>query len=152
LDIAITWFNNIPDENLLIIWSGDAKDTLEKWISWENIIFTWPQYWDDLVNLVQHSQWLIFPWEEDFWIVPIEVMAAGKPVFALRAGWLLETVLEWKTWEFFDNPDGSDFVEKFIQFNTNNLKNKYSPEDCKIQAELFSDKVFENTLQSLIKN
>jgi len=27
---------------------------------------------------------LIFPGEEDFGIVPIEVMAAGKPVFAYR--------------------------------------------------------------------
>jgi len=33
---------------------------------------------------VQNSLGLIFPGEEDFGIVPIELMAAGKPVFALR--------------------------------------------------------------------
>jgi glycosyltransferase involved in cell wall biosynthesis len=136
----------MPDKNLVIIWQWDYKLELEN-KSEKNIVFIWTQYWDDLVSLVQNSNWLIFPWEEDFWIVPVEVMAAWKPVFAYRWGWLLETIIEWVTWEFFDNKNWEDFVEKFQKFN----KNKYSPEECKKQAEKFSEKEFEKRIKELIK-
>lgn len=151
LDIAIKGFNQITNQNLLIIWAWDAREKLESFVKWDNIIFAWPQYGDDLVDLVQKSIWLIFPGEEDFGIVPIEVMAAGKPVFALRAWWLLETVIEWKTWDFFNSANWDDFVENFTKFDKNNSENKYSTNDCKKQAELFSDIKFEEDLMKLIK-
>lgn len=151
LNIAIEWFNKIPDQNLLIIWDWETREKLENLVTWTNIIFAWAYYGDDLVGLVQNSEWLIFPGEEDFGIVPIEVMAAGKPVFALRAGGLLETVIEWKTWEFFNDSNGSDFVEKFNIFHQNNSQKYYFTVDCKNQAELFWDIIFTENLLKLIK-
>ena len=53
-------------------------------IKTKNIFFVGKKFSDELVSLVQNSLGLIFPGEEDFGIVPIEVMAAGKPVFALK--------------------------------------------------------------------
>jgi hypothetical protein len=94
---------------------------------------------------------LIFPWEEDFWIVPIEVMASWKPIFAYKWWWLLETVLEWITWEFFENKDGIDFVEKFEKFNGNNKSWKYKAENCIKQAKKFDKKVFEKRILELVK-
>jgi glycosyltransferase involved in cell wall biosynthesis len=140
----------MPDKNLIIIWQWNYRETLEK-KSKTNIIFAWPQYWNDLVSLVQSSNWLIFPWEEDFWIVPIEVMAAGKPVFAYRWWWLLETVLEWITWEFFDNKYWLDFVKKFKIFDEKNLNKHYLPNNCKNQAELFSEIKFEEKIRELVE-
>ena len=61
--------------------------------------------------------WLIFPWEEDFGIVPIEIMAAWKPVFAYYWWWLTETVLPWITWDFFKDKNGMDFIENFKIFH-----------------------------------
>jgi len=79
LDIAIKAFKKLPENNLLIIWEGEYRWELKR-LAWdtENISFTGAQYGDDLVSLVQHSLGLIFPGEEDFGIVPIEVMAAHK--------------------------------------------------------------------------
>lgn len=151
LDIAINAFNKIADKKLLIIWAGDAKEKLESLINWENIIFTWPQYGDDLVSLVQNSLGLIFPGEEDFGIVPIEVMAAWKPVFALWKGGLTETVVPWITWEFFEDENGWDFIEKFNIFHKNNINKIYTENNCKKQAEKFSDTEFEKNLLKLIK-
>jgi len=37
---------------------------------------------------------VLFPGEEDFGIVPVEAMAAGKPVIAFAAGGALETVID----------------------------------------------------------
>ena len=151
LDVAILAFNKMSDKKLVILWAGDAKEKLESTVTSNNIIFTGPQYWDDLVWIVQNSQGLIFPWEEDFGIVPIEVMAAWKPVFALWKWWLLETVIAWKTWEFFEDENWSDFIKKFTEFHENNLNWKYSWDNCKKQAENFSDIEFEKNLLKLIK-
>ena len=150
LDIAIKWFNQLTSK-LLIIWAGDYKWELEKLVSSDNIIFAWPQYWDDLVSLVQNSLGLIFPWEEDFWMVPVEALAAWKPVFALSKWWLLETNTAWITWEFFNDVEWEDFVEKFNIFHKNNLSWKYKPEDCIKKAEEFSEESFERKFRELIK-
>ena len=151
IDIAIEWFNKLTNDNLIVIWWWNYEETLKKQILWDNIKLVWPKYWDELVSLVQNSSWLIFPWEEDFWIVPIEVMAAWKPVFAYNWWWLKESVISWITWEFFDNKDWDDFVEKFEIFNKNNLDWKYKSENCKKQAEKFSIKEFERKLREIIK-
>jgi glycosyltransferase involved in cell wall biosynthesis len=151
LDVAISSFNKMLDKKLLIIWAWDSRNKLESLVEWNNIIFTGPQYWDDLVWLVQNSQGLIFPGEEDFGIVPIEVMATWKPVFALWKWGLLETVIQWETWDFFENDNWWDFIEKFIIFHENNLNWKYTIQNCKKQADKFSDIEFEKNLLKLIK-
>jgi len=150
IEVAIKWFNTLKNTKLLIIWDGTYKGGLEKLSKGKNIEFVWAKYGDELVKLVQNSEGLVFPGEEDFWIVPIEVMAAGKPVFAYRWWWLLETVIEWKTWEFFDKKNGVDFVEKFQKFDANNLTKKYKAQDCKKQAEKFSEEAFSKKIKSLL--
>ncbi len=150
LDVAIKWFNQ-ADSKLLIIWTGEYKSELEKLIEKENIIFTWPQYWDDLVSLVQNSQWLIFPWEEDFWMVPVEALAAWKSVFALSRWWLLETVTAWITWEFFNDVEWIDFVENFEKFHKNNIIWKYKSHDCTAKAEEFNEDNFIEKFREIIK-
>ena len=59
---------------------------------------------EETVRLMQGCRILIFPGEEDFGIVPVEAMACGKPVVALRRGGALETVREGVTGLFFDRP------------------------------------------------
>jgi glycosyltransferase involved in cell wall biosynthesis len=115
-----------------------------------NIAFVWAQYWNNLVSYVQQSSWLIFPWEEDFGIVPIEVMAAWKPIFALKKWWLTETVIQWETWEFFDDPNGKDFIEKFQIFHSNNTAWKYTSAQCKKQAQKFDKKLFEKRILEIV--
>jgi len=143
LDVAIKNFSELSDIPLVIIGEWSQRKELESLVGWsKNIMFTGAKYGDELVVLVQNSLGLIFPGEEDFGIVPIEVMAAWKPVFALRKGWLTETILEWISWEFFDDPGGKDFQEKFIAFHTKNISNKYNQEACQKQASLYDKDVF----------
>ena len=150
IDIAIEWFNNLR-QKLIIIWKWDYQKHLESLIKKDNISFVWAKYWDELVSLVQNSKWLIFPWEEDFWIVPIEVMAAWKPIFAYNWGWLKETVIKWVTWEFFDDKYWKDFVEKFEKFDKNNKSWKYKKQDCVNQAIKFDEKNHKDKLEKIIK-
>lgn len=57
---------------------------------------------DDAVpGLLASCRALIFPGEEDFGIIPVEAMAAGRPVIAYAKGGALETVREGESGIFF---------------------------------------------------
>jgi len=49
--------------------------------------------------------------DEDFGIVPVEAMAMGTPVIALRSGGYKETILEGETGFFFEEPTAGSLVE-----------------------------------------
>lgn len=150
IEIAIEWFNKIPEKNLVIIWWWNYKDMLLSKVKWKNIFFVWPRYDDELVEIVQWSRWLIFPWEEDFWIVPIEAMAAWKPIFAYAWWWLLETVLEGKTWNFFEDKRWYDFVPKFIEFDKKVLSSWFDENFMKNHAKRFDEINFEKRLKEIV--
>ena len=150
IEVAINWFNKIKNNNLIIVWQWNYWEKLNSFIESNNIKLVWPKYWDELVYLVQNSKWLIFPWEEDFWIVPIEAMAAGKPIFAYQWWWLIETNIKWVTWDFFKDKDWNDFIENFKIFDENNKNWLYKKENCIQQAMLFDNYIFEKKLKEII--
>ncbi len=153
LDVAINNFKHLPETNLVIIWKGEYKEHLEKLAgASKNIFFVGAQFWDDLVTLVQNSQWLIFPGEEDFGIVPIEIMAAGKPVFALKKWGLTETVLEWETWDFFYESEWSDFIHQFKAFHAHNIEWKYTAEKCKKRAKQYDESLFQKRILDYVQD
>lgn len=157
IEVAINAFNKM-DENLVIVWEWNYRNHLESiankdWYhnkSKPNIFFTWAKYDDELVYLVQNAKWLIFPWEEDFWIVPIEALWAWKPVFALKAWWLAETIKPWITWEFFYEADGSDFIKNFEKFQSGINSNKFDKNTLQQEASRFDSSNFEKQLLKII--
>jgi len=57
-----------------------------------------------IIERLSQARSLILPGIEDFGITPLEAMALGTPVVALRAGGALDSVLEGTTGIFFDYP------------------------------------------------
>ena len=158
IEVAINAFNKmrpegsalgVSDKKLLIVGWWDYKAELEK-IAEKNIEFVWPKYWDEMVELLAAARWFIFPWEEDFGMAPVEALAAGTPLFALKAWWLLETNIEWVTGEFFTKADWKDFVENFLKFDKNIDEWKYKKEDLLKQANKFGEKEFERRIRELV--
>lgn len=150
IDKSVKAFNKMPNKNLVVVWNWNYKESLEKMATWDNIKFTWPKYDDELVFLLQNASGLVFSWEEDFWIVPIESFWAWIPVFAYRWWWLAETMIEWITWEFFDNINWEDFVEKFEVFEKNILSWKYDKDKIKEHAKNFSEEIFEKKIREIV--
>ena len=64
-----------------------------------------------LLDLFARCHAYLVPGEEDFGIAPVEAMAAGKPVVALRAGGARETVIDGVTGVLFDRPVVDDLIE-----------------------------------------
>lgn len=152
IDIAIKSFNKMSDKKLKIVWWWPLEKSLKSMINSDNIELVWPKYWDDLKDLLENSKWLIFPWEEDFWIVPVEAMACWKPVFAYRWWWLLETVIDWKTWRFFEDKTWLDFVEKFEEFDREVCSDFFDKAFIRQHSMSFSKEKFKEKLLSFVNS
>ena len=57
-----------------------------------------------IIDYVSRAGSLILPGIEDFGITPLEAMALGTPVVALRGGGVLDTVVEGESGIFFEQP------------------------------------------------
>jgi len=147
--IWVEAFSKMPEQNLVIVGTGNYENTLQK-KSGENIYFLWYQAGDELVYLLQNSQGLIFCGEEDFGIVPIEAFGAGKPVFAYKWGWLAETMQEWVSGAFFEDADWADFIEKFQAFDRDVQSGKYQSKNIQKIAERYDTKIFEEEIRKIV--
>jgi glycosyltransferase involved in cell wall biosynthesis len=69
----------------------------------ENVTFLGKTDFSTLKSYMARCKALVFPGEEDFGIVPVEVMASGRPVIAYGRGGALDTVKHGETgWLFKD--------------------------------------------------
>ncbi|HMG74411.1 MAG TPA: glycosyltransferase [Pyrinomonadaceae bacterium] len=114
IDLAIEACKRM-NRRLIIIGDGPDRQRLEK-LADDRIEFLGRQP-DKIVNYyAARCQALLFPGEEDFGMVPLEVNAAGRPVIAYRGGGALETVVENVTGVFFDQQNGHSLAEAIEKF------------------------------------
>lgn len=146
IDIAIEAFNKLGLP-LLIIGDGPERKRLQK-LANKNIEFK--GFLDDetTVEYYQNCRAFIFAGSDDFGIAPVEAMAAGKPVLALRDGGALETVVEGKTGEFFDAP----IIELLADGVRRVTENSYDTKSIRKHAEQFSTSRFIKEIQQYINN
>lgn len=98
-------------------------------------------------ELYSNAKAFIFPPDEDFWIVPIEAMASWTPVIAYRKWWALETVIDLKTWVFFDEQNIESLntaIEKFEKMS-------FDYKEIRKHAEIFDIKIFKNKILEFIE-
>lgn len=101
----------------------------------------------DMVEFISRAEAFIFPNEEDFGIVSLEAQAAGIPVIAYRAGGALDTVIEGKTGEFFNEQSVECLAEKLQNFNYK----LYPRTEIIDNAELFSAENFRNNIKKALQ-
>ena len=147
IDTAIHAFNKLE---LPLVIAGEGRDRarLES-IAGPKISFKGFVTDAMLPDLYAGARAVIFPGEDDFGIVPVEAMASGKPVIALRRGGALETVIEGVTGEFFDESHEAILAETMRQFLEK--ENSYDCDIIRKQAEKFSEEIFKNNLDRFIQ-
>ena len=145
-DIVIRAFNklNLP---LKVVGSGPELKKLHK-IAKPNIEFLGYVNGKSLNRLYSYCLALIFPTIEDFGIVPVEVMASGRPVIAYGKGGVTETVLEGVTGEFFDHQTPESLARALKNFNSA----KYDPKKIRQRAEQFDKSIFKKNFLEYIKS
>jgi len=141
-DIVVEAFNRLGLP-LKIAGTGTEFESLRE-LAGPNIEFCGRVSDRELGELYSRCQALIFPPEEDFGIVPLEAMAAGRPVIAYRAGGALETVVEGETGVFFDRQDAEALMEAVRDFDPGSFKPEKAREQAlKFDVEVFKKKVLD---------
>lgn len=102
-DILVEAFNQ-SKKKLVVIGDGPALKQLQSTAE-DNIQFLGKVDFDTLKWHFARCKALIFPGEEDFGIIPVEVLASGRPVIGLAKGGLLDIVGDMKLGQLF--PDAS---------------------------------------------
>ena len=100
---------------LVIVGDGPARDSLQKLAANSNLIeFTGRVNETDKIRLLAAARGFIFCSIEDFGIAPLEALACGTPVVALRGGGLSETIPESSCGVFYDHPTVRSLTEAIL--------------------------------------
>jgi glycosyltransferase involved in cell wall biosynthesis len=151
VDIVIDAFLRMPEKNLVFTYgvNDPMKDELLEKVKNAKNIFPLPAPKDD--EFIQLVQWAIanvyIPVDEDFGMSPVESMACGVPVIGVREGWLLETVIEWKTGKLIEIVNRESWIVNLKQVIQSTSVKEWNSmrDDCVIRAQDFSlDRFIEN--------
>ncbi|MBC7253845.1 MAG: glycosyltransferase [Actinobacteria bacterium] len=145
-DLAVEAFNRLGLP-LKIAGTGSEMDSLRR-MARPNVEFLGRVSDAELAELYSHCLALVFPQEEDFGIVPLEAMAAGRPVIAYRAGGALETVMEGETGLFFDRQDPESLAEAVRNFDPGD----FDPRSIRRHAQRFDVSVFKEKFSTLVRD
>ena len=87
---------------------------------------------------------LVFPAVEDFGIIPVEAMAAGRPVIANALGGTAETIVHGRTGALVEHWS-RDELRSAVE-----TASGASAEDCRTQGMLFSEEVFAERVRAWV--
>jgi glycosyltransferase involved in cell wall biosynthesis len=147
IDLAIRVFNKLPKHRLVIIGDGSEKKYLES-IAEQNIDFLGRKSDNVVAEYLKNCRALLFPGEDDFGIVPVEAMACGKPVIALKKGGATETIREKETGILFDSPVEESLHESLIRFFQ--LEKQFDANSIRKHTERFSEHRFRKEIRNCI--
>lgn len=132
---------------LTVVGVGPEQENLEK-LAGGTVTFEGFVSDKRLSELYRSAKALIYTVrDEDFGMTPIEAMSFGCPVIAHRSGGTLETVLEGKTGEFFDEYSVEGLLDVVENFNSNN----YTYENLINRASDYSIERFKKELESFVE-
>ncbi len=145
----------MPDKKLVVIGDGPQFEKVKsKAKNFENIVLLGYQPFEVLKEKMQKAKAFVFAAEEDFGIVPVEAQACGTPVIAYGKGGALETVINYDK----ENPTGIFFKEQTADSIVNAVKifekniTLFKPENCRKNAERFSEARFRNEFKQFMEN
>lgn len=147
-DIVIEAFNRLGLP-LKIIGRGPELKHLKK-IAGPNIEFLGRVPDAELAEYYAKCQAFIFPQEEDFGIVAMEAMAAGRPVIAFRGGDIPEHMEDGKTGIFFNKQTPEEIMTALEKFQATTFDSHYIREQAqKFDKDLFKARIMEYITREL---
>ncbi|HZS83357.1 MAG TPA: glycosyltransferase [Stellaceae bacterium] len=145
-EIAIAAFNRMK-KRLVVIGQGEEFRNLKK-IAGPTVEMIGWQDGESLSAYYARCRALIFVADEDFGIVPVEAMSAGRPVIALRQGGALETVIPGETGIFFEEQTVEALSEAVARFEL--LEHTFEKKRIAMRAKAFSKAVFKDRIVEAI--
>lgn len=149
-DVAIEAFNRLGLPLVVIGGPGKTERALAKSAN-RNIRFLGHVSSDKLRRYMSACKALIFPGEEDFGIVPVETMAAGRPVIAYARGGSLDTVVHGQTGLLYDDPSVDGLEAAVRTFEADGMADLDSSIICD-HAARFDEVTFRTGMQALLQD
>lgn len=146
-DLLVAAFNQLG-EPLVIIGEGPMLSDLKR-MARSNIRFLGRQSFETIKAHYAECRALVFPGIEDFGIVPVEAMAAGKPVIALGRGGVLDTVIDGETGLLFSEQTLNGVVTAVREFVRR--EGTFDAEKIRRHAKQFSVECFKAKFTKLIE-
>ena len=146
--LAIEAFNE-SGRTLKVVGEGEELAYLKS-ISGENIELLGRLSFPEIKVLLSSCKALVFPGVEDFGIVPLEAMASGRPVIALKQGGALETVKEGVSGMFFDDATVLSLNQSIDEFEEN--IDSFKPDTIRRYSERFSKEEFKRKLSDYLSD
>jgi len=133
-------------KRLVVVGDGPERANLERLAEGGDIRFVGRVSDQRLAELYTEATAFLFAAEEDFGIVPVEAMSAGKPVIAFGKGGLTESVIAGKTGAFFSEQTSESLIAtlkstSFADFETAVIKR---------HAKTFDTAVFKEKIGELV--
>lgn len=146
-DLVVEAFNR-SGKKLVIVGDGPLKKSLQSRAG-TNIQFLGYVGVDRLKELFRTCKALVFPGEEDFGLVPLEVMQSGRPVIALGKGGALDTLIDGQTGVLYQEESSEALQQAVERFESMGDVNWWK--QCREQASKFSQAKFRHAIKKLIK-
>lgn len=146
-DLAVDAFN-LSGRKLVVVGDGEMREALER-KSGPNITFLRRVSFSELKRQFATCRALVFPGEEDFGIIPVEVMACGRPVIAYGRGGALDTVTEGVSGVLFHEQSVSALNDALDRFEEDTSL-VASPQDIRALAQRFDVSMFKERITDLI--
>ena len=137
----------------MVIGDGSERSRLQNAAN-PNIKFLGELPSKEIRAYTKRSKALLFPGEEDFGMVPLEVMSQGVPVIAYQKGGALETVVENETNRaessgiFFKEPTVACLKEAIDRFRS--VESEFDPQWIRNHARSFGEDRFQSGMKKHI--
>ncbi len=96
--------------------------------------------------MYQNCKAFLFPQIEDAGIAPLEAMASGRPVIALKAGGVVDVLKDGETGVFFEEQTVESLGKAIDKFE----KSKFDLGEIRKHAEGFSTEEFQKKIEGFV--
>lgn len=146
-DLAVKCFNE-TGQPLLVVGTGELLPRLRAQAK-SNIKFLGWVPDEELRRHLAGCRALIFPGEEDFGMVPVEAMAAGRPVIAFGQGGALDTVVDGETGILFNEQTTQSLKEALKRFTE--MESRFDRNNIVAHALRFDTDVFKRNFSAVLR-
>ena len=151
LDLIIAACKNLR-LNLILIGNGAAHESLfNQAAGSKHVVFfdVLPQ--SDLKEFVKYAKAFVFPSNEPFGIAPVEALAAGCPVIALKQGGAMDYIQDGKNGLFFEEQSVDSLVQTLKNFEEKSVNSFLSPQEISATATKFSTENFHRKIRQFVE-
>src|SRR4051794_9225858 len=144
LDVAVRAFNALRPP-LLVVGDGPDARRLRR-MAGPTIEFAGRLTDAQTALALQRARALVVTAQEEFGIAAVEAQAAGRPVVALDAGGVRETVIDGVTGAFFGAPEPDALADAVRAFDVDAV----DPAACVANARRFDEAVFQRHMGAIV--